>query len=154
MIDCAADTAWEALHCTDTVASVYAPLLQMRFDEPTPERLRTGDAVTVHLRALGIVPVGRQEISVQDSVHTRGAVQVRTMHDRGGAVSGPLLLARKWHHQMSIAPHANDPERATWTDTLQFSGPLAWLIWPVLRGSWGLRELRIKRLSRGWNLNV
>lgn len=153
-IDCAADTAWEALHRTDTVASVYAPLLKMHSEGPVAKQLRSGDSVTVQLRLLGIIPVGRQNISVQDSIQTRGATQLRTMHDRGGAVSGPLLLARNWHHQMSIAPHAGDPDRATWTDTLQFSGPFAGLAWPVLRGTWGLRAARIKAMARDWVSNV
>lgn len=149
-IDCAPDTAWEALHRTDTVASVYAPLLTMRAERQLPARLRSGDVVTVRLLALGILPVGRQKISVQDSFDTDGPTAVRTMHDRGGAVSGPLVLARNWHHQMSIASHASDPARAVWTDVLQFSGPFAWLLWPVLRGSWGLRGLRIRALARQW----
>lgn len=126
----------------------------MRPEGPFSEQLHSGDAVTVQLRLLGIVPMGRQSIAVQDSMDTRGPTPVRTMHDRGGAISGPLLLARNWHHQMSIAAHANDPDRATWTDTLQFSGAFSWLIWPVLRGSWGLRGIRIRALARQWAASV
>lgn len=126
----------------------------MRPEGQFPEQLHSGDAVIVQLRLWGIVPLGRQRISVQDAIEPNGAATVRTMHDRGGAVSGPLLLARNWHHQMSIAPHATDPDHAMWTDTLQFSGAFSWLIWPVLRGSWGLRGLRIRALARQWAANV
>lgn len=149
-IPCSADSAWRALHDPVTIASVYGSLLRLTPDETPPAQLTTGTRMVVALNALGILPLGRQAIVVTDSQVDRGDIEVRTMHDRGGPVTGPLALLRGWHHRMSVSSIPGSETSASWSDTLEVGGPFAWLFWPALYGTWKMRETRIKRLSRTW----
>lgn len=149
-IDCAASTAWDALHQIATIASVYGPVMTMRSQERLPETLQSGDRLEVQLRVLGMLPVGRQLIAISDTYDGHGVDRVRTMHDRGGPIRGPLILARKWHHQISLATKPGTPNQTTWTDTLSFTGSFSWLMKPVLWVVWQLRASRIRQLARSW----
>lgn len=157
-IDCSAVVAWRAMHRTKTIANVYAPLLRMQSDGQLPDEILSGAQIEVRLRAFNLVDVGRQLIAIRDAVESSrgslalktGEAQVHTMHDQGGPLTGPLKLARTWHHQMSVSALPGDRERAIWTDSLSCTGPFVWLLWPALWCSWRLRARRIKSLARGW----
>lgn len=149
-IACDADSAWRAMHDPVTIASVYGSLIRLTPVGTVPAQLTTGTRIVVGLNALGILPLGRQAIVVSDSRVARGDTEVRTMHDRGGPLSGPLALLRGWHHRMSVSPLPGSETSASWSDTLEVGGPFAWLFWPALYATWRMRETRIKRLSRTW----
>lgn len=125
-------------------------MLRMQGRGALPARLNSGDRIEVRLRALGGLPMGRQAIEISDTCQGQGTSQVRTMHDRGGALTGPLSLARDWHHQISLKQAPGDPKRTLWTDTLRFTSPVAWILGPVLFCTWHLRAIRIKTLARDW----
>lgn len=152
IIDCEADVAWQALHDPQVVSSLYEPAMQVRSRDPLPARWNQGGKTSneVQLLFYGRVPVGRQLIDIEDEVRGEGVSLVRTMHDRGRALSGPLSLLTGWHHRMSVWPTAGDPTRTVWLDRVTFSGPLAPFAWPVMRIIWGLRARRIRALAPTW----
>ncbi|MBC9926415.1 MULTISPECIES: hypothetical protein [unclassified Leucobacter] len=149
-IACDADSAWRAMHDPVTIANVYGSLLRLIPEGKVPTQLENGTRMVVGLNALGILPLGRQAIVVADTRVLRGDTETRTMHDRGGPLSGPLAVLHGWHHQMSVTPLPGSAPGAGWSDTLEASGPFAWLFWPALFSTWKMREARIKRLSRSW----
>lgn len=151
-IDCPPDAAWDALHRTASIAAVYAPMMRMDSEGGLSDRLRDGDELIVRLRVLGLLSVGRQAIRVSDE-RTRdpeGGIERRTMHDRGGPLSGPLSLLRLWHHRMTVVSLPDEPGRARWEDTLEVGGSAAPLLRPALAIAWSLRGRRIRRLARRW----
>lgn len=149
-IDCDPDAAWQAVHTSSVAAELYGPVMQMRPVGLMPERLSDGDSVEVKLRAFGKLPVGRQLIWVQDESTGEQAQLVRTMHDVGRPLSGPLALVKGWHHRMSISGDPNDAQRAIWRDRLHFGGPVALLAWPVLWLTWTWRARRICARAPQW----
>ena len=150
VIDCDPDAAWEAVHTSRVAAELYGPVMQMRPLGDMPERLRDGDEVEVALRALGRIPVGRQVIRVRDEVQGEGVALVRTMHDEGHPVSGPLALVTGWHHRMTISAAPDGSGRTVWRDRLHFGGPAALLAWPVLWATWVWRAGRIRKRAPHW----
>ena len=152
VIDCEANAAWDALHDPQVVSALYEPVLQVASDETLPARWNGGGKTSVEVRLLlfGRVPVGRQVIDVNDETQGEGVSLVRTMHDRGRATGGPLMLLSGWHHRMSVWSLAGDPARTVWLDRVSFRGPFAIAAWPVMRVIWGLRARRIRTLARSW----
>lgn len=166
-IPCTPDAAWEAVHRPAVAADLYGPLLQLRPCGEFPARFTDGDAVEVEMRVWGRIPVGRQVIRVRDEVHlgyggsdgevdahgshrSDGAPAVRTMHDEGHPVAGPLALVNGWHHRMTITAHPSRPGTAVWRDRLEFHGAWAPLVWPVLRATWAWRGWRIRAAAASW----
>lgn len=154
VIQCAPDEAWNAVHSPELAAKLYGPMMQMRPLSALPQRFEHGDSVLVQLRLFGIIPLGKQRIIVADEVQEHPQGSVRTMHDVGGGVSGPLAWLRGWHHRMSVSPAANHRNRTYWQDELTFHGPLALLAWPALRLTWGWRANRIRRAAQSWSEQV
>ncbi|MBU3994342.1 MAG: hypothetical protein KKF42_00975, partial [Actinobacteria bacterium] len=142
--------AWGGVHTTAVAAELYGSVMQLTPLTAMPEHFSPGDEVEVELRFAGLVPVGRQVIRVTDETHGAGESLVRTMHDTGHPVSGPLALVNGWHHRMTITQAPGAPGRAIWRDRLEFGGLLAPLAWPVLWATWAWRARRIKKLAPGW----
>lgn len=94
--------------------------------------------------------MGRQVIEVRDEFGPEGPQQIRTMHDVGGPLTGPLTLLQGWHHRMSLSPVPGHPDRVHWSDTLEVGGRFAPLFWPVLTLTWRLRAGRIRSLAPRW----
>ncbi|MGI8394568.1 hypothetical protein [Leucobacter sp. W1038] len=149
-IACPPDAAWTAVHTTAVAAELYGSIMQLEPLTHMPEHFSPGDEVEVELRFAGLVPVGRQVIRVTDETHGTGESLVRTMHDTGHPVSGPLALVNGWHHRMTITQAPGNPGRAIWRDRLEFGGFLAPLVWPVLWATWAWRARRIRKLAPGW----
>ena len=66
VIDCDPDAAWRALHSPRAVAELYGPLLSVDGLTEMPTSFESGDDVPVQMSVAGVVPVGRQLISVAD----------------------------------------------------------------------------------------
>lgn len=148
-LECPAPVAWRAAHSPAAAADVYRPLLHMRaLGGELPEHFELGDAVTVQLRALGIVPVGRQLIMIDDISKPEMPANSRTMRDHGRPLSGALTLSRGWNHEISIWPDGGTG--ALWHDELTITGPWAPVMALVLRPLWWWRGARIRRLARAW----
>lgn len=164
-IDCDPEAAWHAVHSPAVAAELYGSLMQLEPLTPLPERFGsaadpgTGSGRTeahaeaeaeVELRLAGLLPIGRQVIRIRDETWGAGASLVRTMHDEGRPLSGPLALLTGWHHRMTITPVPGDPNRAVWRDRLAFGGSIALAAWPVMRITWAWRARRIRRLAPTW----
>ena len=80
VIDCDVDAAWRALHSPRAVAELYGPLLHVQplVQTEFPSSWEPGADAGVQLSLAGLVPMGRQLISVSDREVTdeHGAVWI------------------------------------------------------------------------------
>ena len=144
VLDCPPDAAWRAIRSPATFASVSAPFTTFESLEPDgfPEQWSAGDH-PVRVRALGVLPIGRQSIAIS---FPRRADGVRMMRDDGGGLDGPLALVTEWHHTMAVSEAPDG--RTLYRDRLQFdAGPLTLVMWPVYWLYWQWRALRMRRLA-------
>ena len=144
VIDCAADTAWDAIRSPRVLCDVSAPLTVFESLEEGgfPERWEAGDH-PVRVRAGGIVPIGNQIIGISFP----DLPGVRAMRDTGRGLSGPLALITSWQHTLTVAPTADG--RTLYRDQLRFeAGALTILLWPMYWAFWQWRGIRMRQLLR------
>ncbi|RZT58448.1 hypothetical protein EV140_2218 [Microcella alkaliphila] len=149
ILDCSPDAAWEAVHSPAVFRAVSGPWTTVESLEPGgfPSRWPGGDH-RVKLRMLGVLPMGTQLIRLSDEV----APGVRTVHDTGGPLSGPMRTVRSWHHQMAISAAPGDGGRTRFRDTLTVkAGVLTPFVTAGFWVFWQLRGRALKRLAPGWN---
>lgn len=147
ILDCSPDVAWEAVHSPAVFRAVSGPWTTVTSLEPGgfPQRWPGGDH-RVRLRMLGVLPMGTQLIRLSDEV----APDVRTVHDTGGPLSGPMRVVRSWHHQMGIAD--DGAGRTRFRDTLTVrAGVLTPLVTAGFWVFWQLRARKLRRLAPGWH---
>ncbi|MFN3707744.1 hypothetical protein [Microcella sp.] len=149
ILDCSPDAAWEAVHSPAVFRAVSGPWTTVESLEPGgfPERWPGGDH-RVKLRMLGVLPMGTQLIRLSDEV----APGVRTVHDTGGPLSGPMRVVRSWHHQMAISAAPGGDGRTQFRDTLTVTaGVLTPFVTAGFWVFWQLRARALKRLAPSWN---
>lgn len=139
------------MHSPAVASELYGTLVQMKPLSRTPDQLENATQFDVQLSLWGRVPLGKQRIFVTDEVRETPGGTVRTLHDTGGALSGPLSLVKGWHHRMTITAAANQQQHTHWHDSLSFSGPIAALAWPALFLTWHWRARRLKRIAASWS---
>lgn len=150
VIDCDADAAWRALHSPAAVAELYGPLLQMHPLAKLPTSFEPGTDAPMSLSIGGLVPMGRQLISVSD-VRTRDAAgPVRIFRDSGIPLTGPLASLDVWDHQMAVSAAPGQPGKTLWRDRLVIGGRTAPLLWPMLWAAWQWRAARLRALAPTW----
>lgn len=145
---CTVSDAWDALHNPDVFREVSAPLLAFRAVEPTPFPLRyeSGKRYTVKAYALGVIPLGTQEINPV----TRVGPDERTFTDNGRGTSGSLGMVTRFHHRMTLRPSGTGPTLLH--DELEFrAGLLTPLLWVSFRVFWAWRHRRIRQLAPTWH---
>ncbi|GAA1706789.1 hypothetical protein GCM10009808_26010 [Microbacterium sediminicola] len=147
-IDCDADAAWRALHSPRVLAEVYGPLLDMQPLEAMPTRWEHGDNAAVGLSVGGLIPVGRQLISITDSEREVDGVRVRIIRDSGIPLTGPLAALDVWDHQMAVS--ALPDGRALWRERLVIGGAAAPALWPGLWATWQWRSARVRAIAPSW----
>ncbi|MFG6402778.1 hypothetical protein [Microbacterium sp. P04] len=151
VIDCDADAAWRALHSPAAVAELYGPLMRMEPLAELPPTFAPGTDAPVELSVAGIIPMGRQLISVSEKRLTDASgAPVRIFRDSGIPLTGPLASLDVWDHQMAVSPAPGDPTRTLWRDRLVIGGPTAPLLWPSLWAAWQWRGVRIRALAPTW----
>lgn len=152
VIDCDADSAWEAIHSPAAAEELYGPILRMRTvgGWGLPERWTTGAEATVEMTVLGLFTAGRQQIRTTDEERYVDGVRVRIMRDSGRPLSGPLASLTRWDHRMAVSEAPNEPGRTLWRDRLVIEGPLARVLWPGLWLTWQWRKARILHLAPSW----
>ena len=150
VIDCDADAAWRALHSPRAAAEIYGPVIDMQPLAPLPTQWTTGTDAAVTLFALGLVPLGRQLISISDRTAADSSSEVRILRDSGAPLTGPLASLTVWDHQMAVSPAPGDPSRTLWRERLVIGGGTAALVWPVLWAAWQWRAVRIRALAPTW----
>ncbi|MCW2289926.1 hypothetical protein EDF60_2804 [Leucobacter luti] len=149
LLDCDSDSAWRALHDPTVAAQLYAPILRMApVRGALPEAFVSGTRLLVRIRLLGVVPLGRQLIVIEDATPGELGPAHRTMRDIGHPVSGPLALLRGWHHEMTVQSDAHG--RTIWLDELTVAGGAALICAPVLWVTWRWRGRRLRSLARYW----
>ncbi|MGV8970098.1 MAG: hypothetical protein ACOH1J_06585 [Microbacteriaceae bacterium] len=145
-LDCSADAAWEGVTSPSGLTSVSAPLLGFRsLDEGGfTDRWSEGEH-EVEMRALDLIPVGRQIIAI--SFHTRG--DSRIVRDAGRGLTWPLTLTTYWNHRMEVSPRADG--RTDFRDRLEFrAGILSPVLWVGYWVFWQWRARGIIRAARHW----
>jgi hypothetical protein len=152
VIDCDVDAAWRALHSPRAVAELYGPLLHVQplLDAEFPSSWEPGADAGVQLSLGGLVPMGRQLISVSDREVTDEHGEVWIFRDSGMPLTGPLAGLDVWDHQMAVSSAPGDPSRTLWRDRLVIRGGIAPLLWPALWATWQWREARVKALAPSW----
>lgn len=150
VIDCDADAAWRALHSPRAVAELYGPLLDVEGLEEMPTSFSSGDDVPVQMTLGGIVPVGRQLISVADRETNDGDARVRVFRDWGVPLTGVLASLDVWDHQMAVSAAPGDPSKTLWRERLTIGGATAPVLWPGLWAMWQWRAARIRALAPTW----
>ena len=145
---CTMSDAWDALHNPDVFREVSAPLLAFRAVEPEifPLRYESGKRYVVRAYALGLIPLGTQEINPD----TESGPDHKTFRDNGKGLSGALGLVSLFRHTMTLRPSGTGPTLLH--DQLEFrAGVLTPLLWISFRIFWGWRHFRIRRLAPSWH---
>lgn len=150
VVDCDPDAAWRALHSPRAVAELYGPLLDVEALGTMPTSFESGDDVPVQMSVAGLVPVGRQLISVADRETRDGNGRVRVFRDWGVPLTGPLAALDVWDHQMAVSAAPGDPSKTLWRERLTIGGAAAPALWPGLWATWQWRATRIKALAPTW----
>ena len=150
VVDCDPDAAWRALHSPRAVAELYGPLLEVDALGTMPTSFTSGDDVPVQMSVAGIVPVGRQLISVADRETTDANGGVRVFRDWGVPLTGPLSVLDVWDHQMAVSAAPGEPTRTLWRERLTIGGAAAPALWPALWATWQWRATRIRALAPTW----
>ncbi|WP_341578488.1 hypothetical protein [Microbacterium schleiferi] len=147
-IDCDADAAWRALHSPRVLAEVYGPFLDMQPLEAMPTQWEHGQNAAVGLSVAGLIPVGRQLISITDAEREVNGVRVRIIRDSGMPLTGPLAVLDVWDHQMAVSPLPDG--RTLWRERLVIGGAAAPALWPGLWAVWQWRGARIRQIAPSW----
>ena len=141
------DEVWDALHDPDVFQSVSAPFLRFRPQAPEafPARWESGHTYVVQALALGLIPMGTQEIN---PLTTSDGMR-RQFRDNGRGLTGPLAAVTSFQHTMTIEPSGVGP--TTLHDTLEFkAGILTPLMWVGFRVFWSLRHRAMRSLAATW----
>lgn len=145
---CTLSDAWDALHNPDVFREVSAPLLAFRTVEPTnfPPRYESGKRYVVRALALGLIPLGTQEINPD----TESSAEGKTFRDNGRGLGGALGLVSLFRHTMTLRPSGTGPTLLH--DELEFrAGVFTPLLWVSFRAFWAWRHFRIRRLAPSWH---
>ena len=141
VMNCPPDAAWHLLTTPAGMRAVAAPLLDFRSLEPGgfPASWPEGSH-TLEVRALGLLPVGRQTVDI--GFERRG--DVRIVHDTGRALDWPLTLTTTWHHRMAVSGTRDG--RTLFRDELRFgAGALTPVLW---LGYWVFWQWRLRGIIR------
>ncbi len=150
VIDCDPDAAWRALHSPRAVAELYGPLLAVDGLGEMPTTFESGDDVPVQMSVAGVMPVGRQLISVADRETHDAHGRVRVFRDWGLPLTGPLAVLDVWDHQMAVSAAPGEPGKTLWRERLTIGGAAAPALWPGLWATWQWRAARIRALAPTW----
>jgi|GEM_PF-152820 hypothetical protein len=146
-LSCSVNEAWAALHDPSVFQKVSQPFLKFRAESETgfPARWVSGHSYVVKAFALGVIPMGTQEINP----HTSEEGMARTFQDRGRGLSGTLASVRSFHHTMTVEPTGVGP--TTLRDELEFdAGILTPVLWVGFRLFWWWRHTTMRKLSPSW----
>lgn len=143
-LDVPAEAVWEAIHDPRFLVRITAPLLNIHPVEPKafPDRFVPAHYI-VGLKALGVLPLGRQKIHIEYPAPEPDEPLPRyLMCDHG---SGDL--ARSWIHRITIIPV--DEDHCTYTDRVELSaGLLTPLVVIFARLYFRHRQGQLRRLAK------
>ena len=146
-LPCTVAQAFDALHNPEVFRAVSKPFLGFRALQPSrfPERYQSGQSYVVAVKALGILPLGTQEINPKTSAEG----MTRVFRDHGRGLTGALAQVRRFQHTMTLRPSGVGP--TVLQDELDFD---AGLLTPFMglgfRLFWWWRHRMMKRLAPEW----
>lgn len=144
---CTVPDAFLQLHNPVVFKRVSRPFLTFSPVSPTefPAHYVSGASYVVRVRALGIIPLGSQEINPVSSLDAESG----TFRDNGRGLSGSLGVVRHFRHTMTLTP--TGPHSSSLRDELEWdAGALGPLFWVGFRVFWAWRHLVMKRLAKTW----
>ncbi|GAB3121942.1 hypothetical protein GCM10027056_11330 [Glaciibacter psychrotolerans] len=153
ILDCSPDAAWRALRSPAVFREVGSPLVSVTSEQANgfPTIWEEG-AHPVALRALGLIPLGRQMISL--GVSTRHNGDVRILRDSGHGTSGSLAALTRWDHSMAVSPDPAGTGKTLYRDQLIFAaGPATLALWPGFWVFWQWRMRQLSRLAPTWRFD-
>ena len=145
----AIDNAWEALHTPAVFRAVSSPFTVFRTapDKELPERFQPDTDYEVTVWAMGLVPLGRQVIRLEDDT---SSWHHRVVTDVGHGVTGPLSFLKDWRHEMVLTARADGT--TDFSDTLTAkAGLLTPLAWLGLQVFWLWRVTKLRALAGDWD---
>jgi hypothetical protein len=141
-LPCPVERARQEVMTTRLLLHVSWPLIMFRpLDPPRlPTTWQVGEHV-VSMRLLGLVPLGRQTISISFPPAPPDRVLLRD--------DGAGRLLRRWDHLITIQP-AGGPDRARYTDRIDVeAGRLTVVAWAWAHVLYRWRQFRWRRLAAG-----
>jgi hypothetical protein len=144
---CTVPDGFMQLHNPVVFQKVSKPFLH--FTAVTPEQFPThyvsGESYVVSVSALGLIPLGKQEINPVSSLDEESA----TFRDNGRGLSGTLGKVSKFQHTMTLTPQT--ARTSVLRDELSWdAGWMTGLMGIGFRVFWLWRHLVMKRLSKNW----
>lgn len=144
---CTVSEAFAALHDPTVFQRVSAPFLSFTPLSPAafPERYVSGHSYVIKVAALGLVPLGSQEIN--PTSEEEGTARI--FRDNGRGLSGSLAMVSTFRHTMTLRP--SSPGLTILTDELEFkAGVLTPLMGLGFLVFWWWRHRRMAQLAPQW----
>jgi hypothetical protein len=135
------------LHNPAVFKKVSRPFLTFTPVSPRefPAHFVSGGSYVVRVRALGLIPLGTQEINPLSTMGKESSV----FRDNGRGRSGSLRIVRHFCHTMTLSPVSHN--RSLLRDELEWdAGALSPLFWIGFRIFWSWRHSAMKRLAKTW----
>jgi hypothetical protein len=135
-LEAPADAVWQALASPATLLHVARPLARFPDLEGRTAAWRQGETVTTRVLLLGLLPVSRHRLTLEDV--DEGARRVQS--DEGGG------LVRSWRHLITVEPLG--PDACRYTDVVEIdAGPLTPAVALWARGFYRWRQRRWRDLA-------
>lgn len=131
------DRIWAEVQRPELLSFVASPILSFRPEIPDqfPERWEAGDYI-VSMRWRGIIPLGRQTISISHPEAPAGSKQVRD--------NGHSALIKRWDHVITLEP---DGSGTRYTDRVTITaGPITLPVAMFARSFYAHRQRRWRLL--------
>lgn len=132
-----ADAVWQALTSPATLVHIARPLLRFPDLEGRTAPWRQGETTCTRLLLLGVVPLGRHRLTIEQLDATARRVQ----SDERSA------LVRSWRHLITVEPRGGGTCR--YTDVVEVdAGPLTSAVATFAAGFYRWRQRRWRALAR------
>jgi hypothetical protein len=135
------------LHNPVVFRQVSRPFLSFTAVSPPefPAHYVSGESYVVSVRALGLVPLGTQEINPVSHMNPESC----SFRDNGRGLSESLGVVSNFRHTMTLTPAG--PRSTVLSDELEWeAGALTPLFGIGFRMFWSWRHLVMKRLAQNW----
>lgn len=137
-LDAAPEAVWQAVQKKEILSTVSAPVLIFlpRTGEPLAALWQEGEAITLDLKLLGVLPLGEHTIRVAELDEARHTIATQERGD----------LAQVWNHRIVVEPAPGGGTR--YTDEIGiYAGPLTLLVAAFAHFFYRYRQTRWQMLG-------